>query len=138
MFKTLKAALLSLFLLSTAWSSECPVEFKDKKICASIDWTRGPLWGGFSKATVTYFKKGNPDQKVDLPEDMILYIWMVMDEVEHGGKTPKITKKDTGVYEVDQLQFIKMDSGSWEIRWRKEKTDEKKGTLAKYSVPLED
>lgn len=137
MIHAVKIALLSLIFFNTTWASDCPVEFKDKNICASIDWVRGPLWGGFSKATITYFKKDDPEQKVDLPKDMILYIWMVMDEVEHGGRTPKITKKETGVYEVDQLQFMKMDTGNWEIRWRQKKTDEKKDALAVYPVPLE-
>lgn len=133
----IKILILSFLTLSSTWASECPVEIKKTDICASIEWERGPLWGGFSKATVTYFKKDDPQQNIDLPKDIILYIWMVMDQTEHGGRTPKITKKSKGVYEVDQLQFMKMASGSWEIRWRKEKTDEKKGALAKYPVPLE-
>lgn len=136
MINILKIVLLGFLTLRVGWATDCPIEFKDKDICASIKWERGPLWSGFSKATVNYFKKGNPDQLVDLPKDMTLYIWMIMDKAEHGGKTPKITKKSTGVYEVDQLQFMKMGSGKWQIRWRKTKTDEKTGALAKYSVPL--
>ena len=133
---TLKIIFIGLLTYTAAWSSTCPTEIEGKNICASVEWERGPLWGGFSKATVTYHKKNNPEQKVELPKDIILYTWMVMEDTEHGGRTPKITQKSKGVYEVDQLQFMKMGTGGWQLRWRKKKTHERKDALAVYSVPL--
>lgn len=115
--------------------SHCPIPFEDVDLCAQLKWTRGPLWGGFSQAEVSYWKRSDKEKTlIDPPKDLIVYAWMIMPTMEHGARTPTVKKLKTGTFLVDQIQFMKMP-GHWEVRWRKQKADEKE-PLAKLKVEL--
>lgn len=131
-----KLMIVFFFSFSSLLYAQCPISLEVIDLCAELKWTRGPLWGGFSQAEVTYWKRTETDERVlvDPPKDIIVYAWMIMPTMEHGAKTPTVKKIKTGVFQVDQLQFMKMP-GHWEVRWRQQKSDEKK-PLAKLKVEL--
>jgi hypothetical protein len=121
---------------SNSWSAECPHHIKEIDFCAKTEWKEGPHWGKFSNLEVKYWKKGDSEKKLtNLPEDIVVYPWMIMPKGEHGGRSPIVTKLGDGHYQYERFQFGKMP-GYWELRWRKSNAREKDEFLASFKVNL--
>ncbi len=135
----MKYLILFFLTLSVAKGTEfeCQVEVKDLNLCAHLTWTEGPHWGRFSSAELRYWSKTDKAQKLaDPSEELVPYLWMIMDKMEHGGRTPEVKKLGDGHYAVTKLQMAKMGTGFWELRLRKPGTSEKTSALGIFKVPL--
>ena len=136
MISFLSLFLLSFFIHSPIYASKanCPVELTKHNLCAKVSWKLGPQYGAYSKAVVTYWKKGLKQKGlVDPSPSLEVYPWMIMPGMEHGGSKVKVTKLKKGTYEVDQILFLKMQ-GSWELRFKENGANPKKGALAKNKI----
>ena len=117
-----------------ASKADCPVELTKHKLCADISWKLGPQYGIYSKAVVTYWKKGLKKEGLIDPNPSIeVYPWMIMPGMEHGGSKVKTKKLAKGTYEIDQILFVKM-TGFWELRFKEPGANPKKGALAKNKI----
>ena len=125
------------FLIMTnvyASKSDCPVELSKHNLCANISWKLGPQYGIYSKAVVTYWKKGlKAEGLVDPNPSLEVYPWMIMPKMEHGGSKVKIKKLAKGTYEIDQILLLKMQ-GFWELRFKEPGANPKNGALAKNKI----
>ena len=133
---SLALLLLSFLIQPSSYASvgDCPVELKKHNLCAQISWKLGPQYGAYSKAVVTYWKKGlKKEGFVDPSPKLEVYPWMIMPGMEHGGSKVKIKKLSKGTYEVDQILFLKMQ-GFWELRFKEQGAHPKKGALAKNKI----
>ena len=135
-FSSISLLILTLFIgpHSNASTSDCPVELTKHKLCADISWKLGPQYGIYSKAVVTYWKKGlKKEGFVDPEPNLEVYPWMIMPGMEHGGSQVKTKKLAKGTYEIDQILFLKMQ-GFWELRFKEPGANPKKGALAKNRI----
>jgi hypothetical protein len=133
-----------IFILPLAMASapsekyECQVEIKELNTCAHFSWTEGPHWGKFSSGVLRYWKKDDLEQTLVDPEmELVVYPWMIMEKMEHGGRAPTVKKVSEGVFEVSGLQFGKMP-GYWQVRLKKPRASERTGALGIFPVPLEE
>ncbi len=132
----LALSLVSFLLTTNAFASktDCPVELTKHNLCANISWKLGPQYGIYSKAVVTYWKKGLKSEGfVDPNPSLEVYPWMIMPGMEHGGSKVKAKRLTKGTYEIDQILFLKMQ-GFWEIRFKEPGANPKKGALAKNKI----
>lgn len=133
-------AIVSLFLsfIFSQNSYACEIELEGLDTCAEIKWLQGPKYGIFSKIQVTYFKKDDKAKNPVNPSTEIeVYPWMIMDGgMEHGARDTVTKQISTGVFEVNFIQFMKMDGGYWEMRFKKKGTHSKTHAIAKTKVEL--
>ena len=135
----MKYLILFFLTLSVARGAEleCQVEVKELGLCAHLTWTEGPHWGRFSSAELRYWSQTDKAKKlIDPSEELVPYLWMIMDKMEHGGRTPEVKKLGDGHYSITKLQMAKMGTGLWELRLSKPKASEKEGALGIFKVPL--
>jgi hypothetical protein len=135
--KALPFLILFLFLLSpTSHGSDCPISLKEIELCAQYEWKEGPHWGRFSTLEVKYWRIGDSEKKPqNLPEDVVVFPWMIMPRGEHGGRSPIVSILSEGHYQYERFQFGKMP-GHWEVRWRKKSAGERDVPLAALRVNL--
>ena len=116
------------FLIMTnvyASKSDCPVELSKHNLCANISWKLGPQYGIYSKAVVTYWKKGlKAEGLVDPNPSLEVYPWMIMHGMEHGSRPVVINRLSNGSYRVSKILFTKMNHGFWEMRFKINQTIE--------------
>lgn len=96
----------------------CPIYFKTSDLCATVEFTKGPVDGDESQFIVRIFdhKSAHGDHVMVDPQNLKIDLWMYMgNHGGHGSAPVKIVKQDVGTYFVSEAYFIM--PGRWNVRF---------------------
>jgi hypothetical protein len=100
---------------SQSQATECPLQFTQSSLCASLDWVQGPQSPNESEFTLKFWNKDSGTKSgpfVDPTQTLSVVLWMP--SMGHGSSPVTIEKIEDGVYRVRRVYFIM--PGDWEIR----------------------
>lgn len=105
-----------LFFSNLVNSMECPFSIPSENLCLDIRWIDGPKYDVYSKAIFSFWKKDDLQKTpTALSQEIEIYPWMVMQNMQHGARPVELKKITKGVYEVSKIYFSPMP-GQWEMR----------------------
>lgn len=96
----------------------CPIFFKTSNVCATVEFTKGPVDGDESQFLVKFFdhKSAHGEHVMVDPADLKIDLWMYMgNHGGHGSAPVKFVKQDTGTYFVSEVYFVM--AGRWNVRF---------------------
>ncbi len=88
----------------------CPLLFVKSLVCASIEWTKGPVIGAESEALITFWNQS--DEKMD-PVEIKLQSHIWMPDMGHGSAPITIEALGVGQYKLSKIYFIM--GGYWDL-----------------------